>query len=74
MLDKEEWNQDKQAEYKIDEELSLLSEIPNKDEDLGYDPDYGYIDQWEAEQGEEEESPETYDLDIDYLNWIYYTQ
>lgn len=69
----EEWKLEKLAEYKRDEELAMLSDIPNEDEDPGYDPDYGYIDQWEAEQ-EKEESPETYDLDIDYLNWSYYTQ
>lgn len=70
-----DWKQEKLAEYKQDEELALLSEIPNEDEDPGYDPDYGYIDQWEAEQEEkEEENQETYDLDIDYLNWSYYTQ
>lgn len=69
-----DWNQEKLAEYKRDEELALLSEIPNEDEDLGYDPDNGYIDQWEVEQEEKEENQETYDLDIDYLNWIYYTQ
>lgn len=70
----EEYNLERLAEYKRDEELAMLSEIPNEDEDPNYDPDYGYIDQWEAEQEEKEEETETYDLDIDYLNWSYYTQ
>lgn len=70
----EEYKLERLAEYKRDEELAMLSEIPNEDEDPGYDPDYGYIDQWEAEQEEKEEEIETYDLDIDYLNWSYYTQ
>lgn len=70
----EEYKLERLAEYKRDEELAMFSEIPNEDEDPGYDPDYGYIDQWEAEQEEKEEETETYDFDIDYLNWSYYTQ
>lgn len=69
MVKEEDWKIERQAEYKRDEELASL--IPDED---SYDPDYGYIDQWEAEQEEKEEEPESHDLDIDYLNWIYYTK
>jgi hypothetical protein len=54
-------------EYLDDERLGEL--VPDEDT---FDPDYGWIDLYEETHQDKEESTESYDLTIDYLNFLYY--
>lgn len=62
----EEYLEERLKEYLDDDLLGEL--IPDEDT---YDADYGWIDMYE-ETHQEEEDTETYDLTIDYLNFLYY--
>lgn len=62
----EDYLEEKLKEYLDDDLLGEL--IPDEDT---YDADYGWLDMYE-ETHQEEENTETYDLTIDYLNFLYY--
>jgi hypothetical protein len=62
----EDYLEEKLKEYLDDDLLGEL--IPDEDT---YDADYGWLDMYE-ETHQEEEHTETYDLTIDYLNFLYY--
>jgi hypothetical protein len=52
----------------LDEDI-LGELVPNEDT---FDPDYGWVDLYEETHQDKEESTESYDLTIDYLNYLYY--
>jgi hypothetical protein len=52
----------------LDEDI-LGELVPDEDT---FDPDYGWIDLYEETHQDKEESTESYDLTIDYLNFLYY--
>ena len=61
---------DRLKEYLDDEIMGEL--IPNEDT---YDSDYGWLDLYDEtreDRENEEEAAESYDLTIDYLNYLYY--
>lgn len=67
MAIEEDYLEERMKEYLDDEILSEL--VPDEDT---FDSDYGWIDLYEETHQDKEESTESYDLTIDYLNFLYY--